>query len=76
MMNFLPSLSSICSAATITEERKKNLDFSQPYFDIKLAIAARDESSIRSFADIGDRIIAVRIATIAEDFVRPTERST
>jgi ABC-type amino acid transport substrate-binding protein len=60
----------ICSAATITEERKKILDFSQPYFDIQLAIVVRDESSIRSFADIRDRIIAVRIATSAEDFLR------
>lgn len=60
----------ICTAATITEERKETLDFSRPYLDMKLAIVARNESSIETFADIQDCIVGVRIATSAEDFLR------
>jgi polar amino acid transport system substrate-binding protein len=60
----------ICTAATVTEQRKETLDFSQPYLDIKLAIVVRNGSSIKTLADIRDRIVGVRIATSAEDFVR------
>src|SRR6266498_5358270 len=45
----------ICTAATITEQRKETLDFSRPYLDIKLAIVVRNGSSIKPLADMGDR---------------------
>jgi ABC-type amino acid transport substrate-binding protein len=60
----------ICTAATITEQRKEILDFSRPYLDMKLAIVVRNGSSIKTLADIRDRIVGVRIATSAEDFLR------
>ena len=60
----------ICSAATITEQRKETLDFSRPYLDIKLAIVVRSGSSIKTLSDMRDRIVGVRIATSAEDFLR------
>jgi ABC-type amino acid transport substrate-binding protein len=60
----------ICTAATITEQRKEIVDFSQPYLDIRLAIVVRNGSSIKTLADMRDRIVGVRIATSAEDFLR------
>ena len=60
----------ICSAATITEQRKETLDFSRPYLDIKLAIVVKNGSSIKTLADMRDRIVGVRIATSGEDFLR------
>jgi ABC-type amino acid transport substrate-binding protein len=60
----------ICSAATITEQRKELVDFSQPYLDIRLAIVVRNGSSIKTLADMRDRIVGVRIATSGEDFLR------
>ncbi len=60
----------ICTAATITEERKGILDFSQPYLDIKLALVTRKGSPIKTLPDIRDHVVGVRVATSAEDFIR------
>lgn len=65
----------ICTAATITEERKKILDFSQPYLDIKLAIVTRKGSAIKTLADLRDYVVGVRVATSAEDFLRRYARA-
>lgn len=65
----------ICTASTITKERKEIVAFSQPYLDIRLAIVTRNESSIETLADIGDRIVGVRLATTAEDFLRRYARA-
>jgi polar amino acid transport system substrate-binding protein len=63
-------LDAIVTAATITEERKRLVDFSQPYFEYRLAIAIRRGGAIRTLADLGGKKLAVRIATTAEQFAR------
>jgi len=60
----------ICSAATITAERKKIFDFSKPYLDLQLAIVVRNESLINAWQDLHNKIVGVRIATSQEDFLR------
>ena len=59
----------ICSASTITEDRKEILDFSQPCLDISLAIVAQQNSSIKTADDLNQKIIGVRVATSAETFI-------
>lgn len=63
-------LDMICTAATITEERRQRVDFSDPYLETELALIVRKDSPIRSVDDLTDRTVGVRIATVAEAFVR------
>lgn len=52
------------SAMTITEERKKSVDFSDPYFNSGLIVAVRsDDNSIKSVDDLKGKTIAVQIGT-------------
>jgi polar amino acid transport system substrate-binding protein len=66
------TLDAIVTAATVTEERKRLVDFSDPYFEYRLAIVVRRRSAMRTPADLARRTVAVRVATTAEQFVRST----
>ncbi len=61
----------ICTAATITEERRQIVSFSEPYLEYELAIVVRrDNGNIRGGADLADKSVGVRVATTAEQFAR------
>ncbi len=58
------SIDAAVSGMTITEERAKTVDFSDPYFDAGLAIAVRDSTTnIQSLDDLEGKKIAVQIGT-------------
>jgi ABC-type amino acid transport substrate-binding protein len=63
-------LDMICTAATVTEQRKQEIDFSLPYFDTSVAIIVRRTDQVGSVEDLRDWVIGVRIATTAEDVAR------
>jgi ABC-type amino acid transport substrate-binding protein len=63
-------LDMICSAATITAERRNIVAFSDPYLEAELALIVRHDSLVRRSEDLRDRTIGVRVATVAEAFVR------
>ncbi|MDR1354922.1 MAG: ABC transporter substrate-binding protein [Propionibacteriaceae bacterium] len=48
------------SAMTITEARRANLDFSEPYYDSLIALLVRADSGINSIADTAGKIIGVQ----------------
>lgn len=57
----------ICSAMTITEERKKQVDFSDPYFEAKQVILTRAEDiSISGAKDLAGKIVAVQQGTTGD----------
>lgn len=56
----------VVSAMTITEERKKQVDFSDPYIDSDQSIAVRKDSNIKSAADLKDKIVGVQRGTTGE----------
>ena len=65
------------SAFTITDERKQDVDFTDPYLESGLAIAVKTslgivggEDAIISMLNAPDMIIAVRPGTTGEDWVR------
>jgi ABC-type amino acid transport substrate-binding protein len=60
----------ICTAATITPERRLHVDYSDPYLETELALIVRRESPIQLPADLAGRTVGVRVATVAEEFVR------
>ena len=57
---------------TITEERKKNVDFSDPYFDATQAVLVDKNSGVNSLADIKSKGVKLgaQAQTTGEDYVK------
>ncbi|MBI1750080.1 MAG: amino acid ABC transporter substrate-binding protein [Acidobacteria bacterium] len=60
----------VCTAATITEARRKVVDFSLPYFDVEVSVVARRNSGVSSAEDLHGKRIGVRSSTTAEEALR------
>ena len=56
------------SGITVTEERKKNVDFSDAYFLASQAIVVTPDSTIAGKADLTGKKISVQTGTTAEDY--------
>ena len=56
------------SGITATEKRKKNVDFSEPYFLASQSIVVPQDSLIDSKADLAEKKISVQTGTTAEDY--------
>lgn len=55
---------------TITDERKANLDFSDPYFDATQALMAKKGSGITSLETAKGKKVGAQSSTTGEDFVK------
>ncbi|MFE6283799.1 transporter substrate-binding domain-containing protein [Streptomyces sp. NPDC057877] len=55
---------------TITDERKKNVDFSDPYFEATQAVLADKESGVGSFADLKGKKVGAQAQTTGEDYAK------
>ncbi|MFE2050885.1 ABC transporter substrate-binding protein [Streptomyces sp. NPDC059459] len=55
---------------TITEERKKNVDFSDSYFQATQAVLADKGSGISSFADLKGKKVGAQAQTTGEDYTK------
>ena len=56
------------SGITVTEERQKNCDFTDPYFLAAQAIVVTPDSPITSKADLEGKKVSVQTGTTAEDY--------
>jgi len=56
------------SGITVTEKRKKNVDFSDVYFLAAQAIVVNPDSSITSKADLEGKKVSVQTGTTAEEY--------
>lgn len=65
----------ICSAATITEERQRQVDFCDPHLGLTLAVVARQDT-VSIGADFAGLRVGLRRGTTAEDFARAHGVST
>jgi polar amino acid transport system substrate-binding protein len=63
-------LDMLCRAVTITPERRRLAEFSDPYLETELSLVIRRGSSIQSPGDLIGLAVGVRRATTAEEFVR------
>lgn len=59
----------LISAITITDDRKKEMDFSNPYFEAQQLIAVGKGSSITKFADLKGKKVGVQTGTTGDDVV-------
>ncbi|MEE1765712.1 MULTISPECIES: transporter substrate-binding domain-containing protein [unclassified Streptomyces] len=55
---------------TITDERKKNVDFSDPYFEATQAVLADKSAGIASFADLKGKKVGTQAQTTGEDYAK------
>ncbi|MFE1803278.1 ABC transporter substrate-binding protein [Streptomyces sp. NPDC059517] len=55
---------------TITDERKKNVDFSAPYFEATQGILAGKKSGISSLADLKGKKVGAQAQTTGEEFAK------
>ncbi|MCC5875207.1 MAG: basic amino acid ABC transporter substrate-binding protein [Candidatus Sumerlaeia bacterium] len=64
-------IDAIISAATITEERRKRFDFSNPYFKISQRVVVRrdDLGKVSEISDLDDKTIGVQLATTGQILV-------
>ncbi|MGX6962553.1 amino acid ABC transporter substrate-binding protein/permease [Vagococcus xieshaowenii] len=64
----------VIAGMTMTDEREKKFDFSEPYFQsgIQLAIA-QDNKDITSYEDLKGKTIAAKIGTESADFLEKNE---
>lgn len=53
---------------SITDERKKKVDFSDPYFDAGLTVVVKKDSSIKSIDDLKGKKLAVKNGTTGAKF--------
>lgn len=51
------------AAITITDERKENYDFTDPYYAAKLLIVVKEDSTIETFDELKDKKVSVQITT-------------
>ena len=56
----------VISAMTITPERQKRIDFSDPYFNADQSLLVPSDSDIGSVDEIGDATVGVQIGTTGE----------
>lgn len=56
----------VISAMTITPERQKRIDFSDPYFNADQSLLVPTDSGIGSVDEIGDATVGVQIGTTGE----------
>jgi polar amino acid transport system substrate-binding protein len=55
---------------TITDERKKNVDFSDPYFEATQAVLADKGAGVASFADLKGKKVGTQAQTTGEDYAK------
>lgn len=53
----------ICSSVSITEERKKTMDFSEPYFIVRQALVVKKDSKAKSLQDLVGKKVGSQIST-------------
>ncbi len=55
----------ICGAVSITEKRKKVVDFSIPYFEAWQALAVQKDSTVKSLDDLKGQIVGGKLGSVA-----------
>ena len=53
----------VCSSVTITDERKKTMDFSLPYFKVRQALVVPKTSTAKSLEDMKGQMVGAQIGT-------------
>ncbi|PIE60298.1 MAG: basic amino acid ABC transporter substrate-binding protein, partial [Desulfobulbus propionicus] len=63
----------IVSSVSITEDRKKAMDFSEPYFTVRQALIVNKKSTAKSIADLKGEKVGAQIGTTGYFAIKATE---
>jgi glutamine transport system substrate-binding protein len=64
------------AAMTVKSEREKVVDFSYPYYDAGLMILVRaDNDKIKGLEDLKGKVVATKLGTTSEDFVKKNAKA-
>jgi polar amino acid transport system substrate-binding protein len=66
----------ICSSVTITEERKKSMDFSIPYFKIRQGLVVPKDSKAKNLNDLKGKTLGAQIGTTGLFAIKKSEGVT
>jgi polar amino acid transport system substrate-binding protein len=66
----------ICSSVTITEERKKTMAFSTPYFKIRQGLVVPKDSTAKTLDDMRGKTLGAQIGTTGFFAIKKTEGVT
>lgn len=58
----------VISASTITADRQKTVDFSDPYYEANQALVVAEGSDIKTTADLSGKTVAAQDGTTGEDY--------
>lgn len=61
------------SGITVSDERKRNVDFSDTYYDAGQSIVVRKDSDIKSASDLQGKVIGVQSGTTGDEYVSDPE---
>ena len=63
---------------TITEERKENIDFTQPYYEAGLILAVTEENvdEIQSIDDVDGKVVATRQGSTSQEYLEEKTDAT
>lgn len=60
----------VASAVTITDERKRTVDFSEPYFNADQSLMVKEGSDIKNVEDLEGKVIGAQIGTTGADYAK------
>jgi ABC-type amino acid transport substrate-binding protein len=60
----------VASAATITAERKKEVDFSDPYFPADQSLMVKKGSDIKTAGDLKGKVLGAQLGTTGADYAK------
>jgi arginine/lysine/histidine transporter system substrate-binding protein len=66
----------VAAGMTVTEDRKKNMDFSDTYFDATQSIIVLKNSSIKSRTDLNGKTVGVQQGTTGDTYCTDEEKTS
>jgi polar amino acid transport system substrate-binding protein len=60
----------VASSATITDEREKTVDFSDPYYNAEQSVLVKEDSDITSVEDLAGKTVGVQKGTTGEAYAK------
>jgi ABC-type amino acid transport substrate-binding protein len=60
----------VASASTITPEREKEVDFSDPYFPADQSLMVKKGSDVKTVADLDGKVVGAQLATTGADYAK------
>ena len=66
----------VASAATITAERKKEVDFSDSYFPADQSLMVKKGSDIKTVGDVAGKVVGAQLGTTGADYAKKNTKAS